>query len=224
MTDMQPTIAPKSDQMNSDDLIAGPRTITIRDVKIAPGTEQPCAVYFNDDGGKPYLPCKSMRRVMVALWGPDAAVYSGRSMTLYRDPSVTWGGMEVGGIRISHMTHIDKTMVVVLTATKKARKPFTVEPLVMPRPQEPVATMTKETPQQKARAAADTILADIVVCKNEDALHDIVDNTKTQRIRDRLREVLPEADEEIAAALTKRFNDFIIPDKTADADADDVFA
>lgn len=218
MNDMAPTIAPKSDQLNADDLIAGPRTITIRDVKIAPGTEQPVAVYFQGDNGKPYLPCKSMRRVMVALWGPDASAYSGRSMTLYRDPSVTWGGMEVGGIRISHMSHIDKTMVVVLTATKKARKPFTVAPLVVPMPQEPVATIT--TPQQKARAAADAILADIAACPNEDAIHDIVGNAKTQRIRDRLREVLPEADQQIAGALTKRFNDFVIP---ASADADDIF-
>mgnify|MGYP000709088492 CR=1 FL=1 len=216
MTDMQPTITPKSDQMNSDDLIAGPRTITIRDVKIAPGTEQPCAVFFNGDDGKPYLPCKSMRRVMVALWGPDAAVYSGRSMTLYRDPSVTWGGMEVGGIRISHMSHIDKTTVVVLTATKKARKPFTVAPLVMPKPQESLA----ETPRQRARAFADELLSGIAACQNEDAIHDVVGNAKTQRIRDRLRDVLPEADEEVAQALTKRFNDFVIP---ARADADDIY-
>ena len=174
MSDMKPTIVPKSDQMNADDLITGPRTITIRDVKIAPGTEQPVGVFFNDDGGKPYLPCKSMRRVMVALWGPDASAYSGRSMTLYRDPSVTWGGMEVGGIRISHMSHIDKTTVVVLTATKKARKPFTVMPLVMQKPAAPPTDRRSEINADvplKKRTWAD-VVADIhaiaTACTTED--------------------------------------------------------
>jgi len=162
MNDMSQTIIPKSDQINADDLIAGPRTITIREVKIAPGTEQPVAVYFHGDDGKPFLPCKSMRRVMVAVWGPDASVYTGRAMTLYRDPSVTWGGMEVGGIRISHMSHLEAKTVVVLTATKKARKPFTVMPLVMPAaPVEPVNTAPRRTfasvladVKQKLEAAA----------------------------------------------------------------------
>ena len=152
MNDMAPTITPKSDQLNADDLLAGPRTITIRDVRIAPGTEQPVAVFFDGDDGKPYLPCKSMRRVMVAMWGPDASAYASRRMTLYRDPSVTWGGMEVGGIRISHMSHIDKTTVVVLTATKKARKPFTVHPLaeqVMSAP--PPAETKEKAAELKAR-------------------------------------------------------------------------
>lgn len=154
MTDMTETITPKSDQLNADDLIAGPRTITIRDVKIAPGTEQPVAVYFNGDDGKPYLPCKSMRRVMVAMWGADASVYAGRAMTLYRDPRVKWGGMEVGGIRISHMSHIDKQTVIVLTETQKARKPFTVAPLVMTqeKPRRTFASVLAEVKQKLADA------------------------------------------------------------------------
>lgn len=155
MTDMAATIVPKSDQLNADDLIAGPRTITIREVQIAPGTEQPVAVYFQGDDGKPFRPCKSMRRVMVALWGPDATAYSGRSMTLYRDPSVTWGGMEVGGIRISHMSHIDKQSQVVLTATKKVRKPFIVAPLVVPaeKPRRTFASVLAEVKEKLAAAA-----------------------------------------------------------------------
>ena len=138
MNDMSVTIVPKSDQMNADDLIGGPLTIKIKGVQIAPGTEQPVAVSYHGDNGKPYLPCKSMRRVMVLIWGPDALAYAGRSMTLYRDASVTWGGMEVGGIRISHMSHMEKQTMVVLTATKKTRKPFSVSPLFVPH--EPINT------------------------------------------------------------------------------------
>jgi hypothetical protein len=129
MSDMSKVITPKSDQQNADDLIAGPLTIRVSGVDIRPGTEQPVSVRFDGDEGKPWKPCKSMCRIMVAAWGADAKAYVGRSMTLYRDPTVKWGGMDVGGIRISHMSDIDRTMVMALTATKGSRKPYTVKPL-----------------------------------------------------------------------------------------------
>lgn len=134
MNDMSSVIIPKSDQINADDLIAGPLTITITEVEIRPGTEQPVTIRYVGDNGKPWRPCKSMSRVLVAAWGPDASKYAGRAVKLYRDPSVKWAGMEVGGIRISEMSDIDKPMVLALTETKKTRKPYTVKPLVREQP------------------------------------------------------------------------------------------
>jgi 16S rRNA U1498 N3-methylase RsmE len=55
-------------------------------------------------------------------------------MTLYCDPKVKWGGMEVGGIRISHLSDIDKEMVMMLTQTQKQRAPFKVKPLTTAAP------------------------------------------------------------------------------------------
>lgn len=128
--DMTMFITPKSDQLNADDLIGGPRTITVTKVSANQGSpEQPVSIWFEGDGGKPYKPCKSMRRVLVHVWGSDARSYAGRSMTLYCDPSVQFGGMKVGGIRISHMSHIDKEQTMALTATRAKRAPFTVHPL-----------------------------------------------------------------------------------------------
>lgn len=128
--DMTQFIAPKSDQLNADDLIGGPRTITVTRVTGNEGNaEQPVNVYFEGDDNKPFRPCKSMRRVMVKIWGADASKYVGRSMTLFRDPKVKWGGMEVGGIRISHMTGLQKPETMALTETRSARKPYTVHPL-----------------------------------------------------------------------------------------------
>jgi hypothetical protein len=132
MTDLSRTIAPKSDQLNSDDLINGPMTIVVRDVTQGSSPEQPISIYFDGDNGKPYKPCKSMRRVLVQLWGKDGAQYPGRAMTIYRDPDVMFGGMKVGGIRISHMTGLESPVTMALTATKASRKPFTVKPLAMP--------------------------------------------------------------------------------------------
>lgn len=127
--DLSRAIAPKSDQLNADDLIAGPRTITVSKVTVQAGTEQPVAIHFEGDNGKPWKPCKSMCRVLVNAWGADGANYAGRSITLYRDPAVKWGGMAVGGIRISHLSHIARQIVMALTETRGARKPFTVNPL-----------------------------------------------------------------------------------------------
>ena len=130
MTDVGMTIAPKSDQLNADDLINGPMTIKITKVSANPSSaEQPISLFFEGDDGKPYKACKSMRRVLVQVWGRDGAAYAGRSMTLYRDPGVKFGGLEVGGIRISHMSHIDAPMTMALTATRAQRRPFTVQPL-----------------------------------------------------------------------------------------------
>lgn len=125
--DMTGVIVPKSDQINADDFLSGPRTVRIKSVSITPGTEQPVTIELEDS--KPWRPCKSMSRLLVAAWGADAKEYAGRSVTLYCDPKVKWGGMEVGGIRVSHMSHIDSDLVLALTMTKGKKAPTRVKPL-----------------------------------------------------------------------------------------------
>lgn len=122
------TITPKSDQLNADDLIGGPVTVTVTGVKRG-SAEQPVAVELSGYEGRPYKPCKSMRRVLVALWGDTPKEWVGRSMTLYCDPEVRFGGMRVGGIRISHMSHIDKPTMLLLTATRGKKSEIKIEPL-----------------------------------------------------------------------------------------------
>lgn len=125
--DMTGVIVPKSDQINADDFLSGPRTFRIKSVAISPGTEQPVTIQLEDS--KPWRPCKSMSRLLVAAWGADAKEYAGKSVTLYCDPKVKWGGMEVGGIRVSHMSHIDSDLVLALTMTKGKKAPTRVKPL-----------------------------------------------------------------------------------------------
>src|ERR1700760_779130 len=109
MSDMTLTTEPKSDQLNADSLPPGvSRTIRITRVDVKPGADQPCEVHYEGMNGRAFRPGKSMRRVMVHIWGKDSASYVGHSMTLYTDPDVQFGGLKVGGIRISHMTGIDK--------------------------------------------------------------------------------------------------------------------
>lgn len=138
--DMTGVIEPKSDQINADDFMAGPKTFRIKGVSITPGSEQPVTISLEDS--KPWRPCKSMNRLLVAAWGANAKEYAGRSVTLYRDPKVKWGGMEVGGIRVSHLSHIERDMVLALTMTKGKRAPYTVKPLKA----EPVPLKVVEKP------------------------------------------------------------------------------
>lgn len=128
MADLRQTVTPKSDQLNYDDLIAGPMTIKVTAVKVVSG-DQPIHVHYEGDNGKPWKPCKSMRRVLITCWGHEGDDYIGKSITLYGDKTVTWAGKEIGGIRISHMSHIDRIERLMLTTTRGKRAPFVVEPL-----------------------------------------------------------------------------------------------
>jgi hypothetical protein len=121
------SIKPKSDQLNADDLISGPIDVTIQDVKQCPDEKQPVAIVIGDNR-QPYKPCKSMRRVMVALWGDQPKKWIGKRMRLYCDGNVMFGGLRVGGIRISHAT-IEESKDVLLTTAKAKRTVYTIHPL-----------------------------------------------------------------------------------------------
>lgn len=126
--DLSQTIIPKSDQLNADDLIAGPVTVTVHEV-VAGNAEQPVDVRLVEYPGRAYRPSKSMRRVLVSAWGAEASTYGGRRLTLYRNPDIMFGRDKVGGIEIAALSHIDKPLTVALTATRGKRKNFTVQPL-----------------------------------------------------------------------------------------------
>jgi len=123
------TIQPKSDQLNADDLIGGSKTIKISQIKVYDREVQPVEISYEGDEGKPYKPSLGMRRVLVQLWGKDEQVYIGRSLTLYRNDSVKFGGYEVGGIRISHASDIKEPTRVLETVAKGKRQPITINPL-----------------------------------------------------------------------------------------------
>ena len=126
--DLTDSIAPKSDQLNADDLIAGPITVTI-DRVTGGSTEQPVNVHLVERPGRPYRPSKSMRRVLVIAWGRESDLYAGRRLTLYRNPDITFGREAVGGIEISHLSNIDGPLTMSLTATRGKKRTNTVQPL-----------------------------------------------------------------------------------------------
>jgi len=159
--DLTQTIAPKSDQVNADDLIPGPITVTID--RVTKGSkEQPINIHLVESPDRAYRPSKTMARVLVLAWGKESDVYAGRALTLYRDPKVKWAGEEVGGIKISHLSHIDRPMTFMLTETRGQKKPHVVKPLPAPTPALDIATTTDRAALKSAwRAATPEVRAQI---------------------------------------------------------------
>ena len=134
ISNLSDTIVPKSDQLNADQLLGGSMTITVTEVRRGQSDDQPVIVHYEGDEGRPYKPCKTMRKVMIFAWGDDGHAWVGRSMTLYNDPEVKFGGVKVGGIRISHMSHIERDIALSLTSTKGKKQGYTVHKLeIQPR-------------------------------------------------------------------------------------------
>lgn len=150
MIDMSRFIEAKSDQLNADDLIGTTRTITVTRVVGCDG-DQPIAIHYEGDNGKPFKPCKTIRRVLMAIWGKYANEYVGKSMTVYRDDRVMFGGLEVGGIRVSHMSHLDKETVVVVMKSKGKKAGMKILPLAAGKASGAPAVKTRQTPDEWAQ-------------------------------------------------------------------------
>jgi hypothetical protein len=187
---MTPTIIAKSDQLNADDLVGGPITVTITKVDVRDAKEQPVTVHYQGDNGKPYKPCKSMCRVMVAAWGPDSKSYPGKSMTLYREPSVKWAGMEIGGIRIKAMSHIEGVLLTSVTLAKGSKKPYRVEPLE-----------AGQGHDNGARETADDLIRRAEACDGPDALKMLAARDGIIKRREWLRDVAPDLADKVDAAF-----------------------
>lgn len=125
--DLTESIAAKSDQLDAIDLLSGPRTFTIERVS-KHNAEQPFNFHLAEFP-RVWRPGKSMRRVIVAAWGPMADKYVGQRVTLFCDATVQFGSDTVGGTRISHMSGIDKPLKVPLLIKRGKSAMFTVQPL-----------------------------------------------------------------------------------------------
>ena len=190
MTDLSDTITPKSDQLNADDLVCGAITIKITGVEKKKDPQQPTWLRYEGDNGKPYKPCLSMRRVLIEAWGDNGDAYIGRSMTLYRDKEVVYGGKKQGGIRISHLSHIGEEMNTLLTVRRGFREPYVVKPLVVSKKE-----ITAEDKKAAAEKKAREIKAAIATAQDAAAVEQVL-VTHTDAI-DRLVAAYPELADDI---------------------------
>jgi hypothetical protein len=127
-------MAPKSDQLNADDLLTCTKTILITKVVVKLTGEQKTVVSYEGDEGRPWKPSKGMMRLVSAFYTDDPDAWVGRSVTLYRNASVTYGAEEVGGIWVSHVEGIEKPQTVMITVKRGKKVKHTVYPLVHHQP------------------------------------------------------------------------------------------
>ena len=125
---MKITAEPRSDQWNADDFLSGPRTFTIAGAKEG-AAEQKYDIQLAGEA-RAWRPPLTMIRVLLKAWGDESDAWVGRRVTLFQDPTVKFGREVLGGIRISHLSHIDGTLNVKVTTTRGKRETVTVEPLV----------------------------------------------------------------------------------------------
>ena len=134
ISNLRDTIIPKSDQLNAEQLLSAPMTIIVTDIKRGSGPDQPVIVSYANDEGRPYKPCKTCRKILIFAWGDDGSEWIGKRMTLYCDPDIKFGGVKVGGIRISHLSDIERDMAVSLNVTKGKKGEFVIRKLPDIRP------------------------------------------------------------------------------------------
>ncbi len=153
--DMSDTLAPNSQQLDAVDLIGGARTFTVERVTKT-GGEQPLNVYLAEFD-RPWRPGRNMRRVLGNVWGTKFGPWTGRRITLYCDPSVVYASKAVGGIRVTHMSHIDKRTPTPIIPTQGRGAIYNVDPLR--EPDQPQAATESTEPTAEEVAACDDLSA-----------------------------------------------------------------
>lgn len=151
--DLAGSVKTKSDQLNADDLISGALTGRIARITKGATPEQPVNIHLSC-WHVPWRPCKTERRVLIALWGEDPAAWMGRTLRIQRDATVAYGGENVGGVRIAGASHIQGEVSVMLNKSKGKKARRTVVEI----PAADVATETR-TIHPNVQRLADSLAA-----------------------------------------------------------------
>ena len=106
MANVKQAMQPKSDQLNYVDVGNGSLIALIERVDVTNSDQQPVIVHFAGCNGKPYKPNKGMIRVLAGAWGEDSDNWIGKTIKIAGDPTVKWGGEEIGGLVVGALSDI----------------------------------------------------------------------------------------------------------------------
>lgn len=134
----------KSDQLNADDLVSGPRTFTVKEVRRG-DADQPVAIVLAEfPDNRPFKPSKTVLRILSHGWGEETDNWpENPRFTLFNDKKVKWAGQAIGGIRVSHMSHLSEPIKIALAESKGKKTLHVVDPLPDAAPTSP--TVSPET-------------------------------------------------------------------------------
>lgn len=126
---LQQALAPKSDQLNADDLIAANKIIVISGVNINLGSEQKIIINYQGDNGKPWKPSKGMGRVLTEILGGDPDKWVGETVELFRNKEIRFGKEKCGGIQIAGMSAVRNVTTLLITTAKGKKSSITIQPI-----------------------------------------------------------------------------------------------
>ena len=130
--DIRAATKPKSDQLNYETFLTGPQTFTVS--KVTPGDrDHPVFIHMNECPATPYKPSKGMLKCIAQPdgWGDKSSQWVGKSITLYGDPTVIYGGVEVGGIKVAALSDINGDYETLISARRGIRKPHLIKKIVI---------------------------------------------------------------------------------------------
>lgn len=130
--DIRAATKPKSDQLNYETFLTGPQTFTVS--KVTPGDrDHPVFIHMNECPATPYKPSKGMLKCIAQPdgWGDKSSQWVGKSITLYGDPTVIYGGVEVGGIKVAALSDINGDYETLISARRGVRKPHLIKRIVI---------------------------------------------------------------------------------------------
>lgn len=128
--DIRAATKPKSDQLNYENYLTGPQTYTV--AKVTPGDrDHPVFIHMVECPATPYKPSKGMLKCISKPegWGDKSSKWVGKLITLYGDPTVIYGGVEVGGIKVQAMSDISSDYETLISARRGVRKPHLIKKL-----------------------------------------------------------------------------------------------
>jgi hypothetical protein len=124
----------KTDQLNYEHFLGG--SITFKVARIGSKKDQgkkKLLIYMEGHDGTPFVPCMGMIKCLSSPdgWGEKLADWVGRSITLFGDSKVMYGGKEIGGVRVSHISHIAADYVTKIAERRGVRIDYLIRKLAV---------------------------------------------------------------------------------------------
>ena len=151
---MRVDIKKNTDQLNYEDFLGGvTRVVTI--AKVEKGRKEAQYDIAIEEDDRYWRPPATILKLLKLAYGEEGADWVGKKAMLYGDPDVKMKGVKVGGIRVSHLSHIDGPLTASLTVTRGQTAVFTVDPLPELSPVEALRNEWKTaTPERKTEIEA----------------------------------------------------------------------